>query len=195
MGWDIRLWLESAKAYRCLIYTVKWGNSSSYLFCTFWVYKQNKKNPCEIIILLPTFISIWEIIVIALTMTKRTDFIDKSAHVGGPDTKGCDLEYQYHLLPKWGPLVLWIATLGVKTIYMSRLIYEVSSFSHGKRYPNDFSDADNMLGHENDNSRSTQYLLLWFTSPHGPRSSTHFTVIHQTLSLHVYHKTKYKSQF
>ena len=27
----------------------------------------------------------------------------------------------------------------------SKIIYEVSSFSHGKRYSNDLPDADNML--------------------------------------------------
>ena len=59
---------------------------------------ENLKIPCKIIILLPTFISIREIIAIMLTMAKRT---------------------------------------------------EVSSFSHGERYSNDLSDADNMLGHKN----------------------------------------------
>ncbi len=36
--------------------------------------------------------SIREIMAIALTMAKRTDFTDKSAPVDGPDTKGCDPE-------------------------------------------------------------------------------------------------------
>ncbi len=49
----------------------------------------------------------------------------------------------------WATYGLRIATLGAKTIYRSRPIYEVSSFSHGKRYGNDLSDADNMLGHKN----------------------------------------------
>ena len=79
--------------------------------------KKKSKFPCELILLLPTFISIREIIAIALTVAKRTDFIDKPAPVDGPDTNGCD--------------------------------DEVSSFSHGKRYRNDLSEADNMLGHKN----------------------------------------------
>ncbi len=32
---------------------------------------------------------------------------------------------------------------------MVETIYEVSSFSHGKRYLNDLSDADSMLGYKN----------------------------------------------
>ena len=43
---------------------------------------------------------------------------------------------------------LWIATL-VRTIYRCWPIYEVSSFSYGKSYRKDLSDADNMLGHKN----------------------------------------------
>ncbi len=66
---------------------------------------------------------------ITLTMAKRTDFVDRPAPVDG----------------------LRIATLGSKTIYSCRPIYEVSSFSHGKRYRNDLSNADNMLGHKNHN--------------------------------------------
>ncbi len=88
---------------------------------------ENLKFSCEISILLPTFISIRENIVIALTMAKRTDFVDRPAPVDS----------------------LRIATLGAKTIYRSRPIYKVSSFSHGKRYRNDLSDADKMLGHKN----------------------------------------------
>ncbi len=57
-------------------------------------------------------VSIREIIAISLTMAKRTDFVDRAAPVEGPDTKGCDPEYQ-------------------RTFYRSRPIYEVSSFSHG----------------------------------------------------------------
>ena len=39
-------------------------------------------------------ISIREIIAIAFTMAKRTDFVDRPAPVGGPDTKGFDPDYQ-----------------------------------------------------------------------------------------------------
>ena len=41
------------------------------------------KFPCEIIILLPTFISIRQIIAITLTMAKRTDFVKRPAPVDG----------------------------------------------------------------------------------------------------------------
>ncbi len=78
-------------------------------------------------------ISIREIIAIALTMAKRTDFVDRPALVGGPDTKGCDIEYQrssfaaqnMHHMPQ-----------------SNRPMCEVSSFIHGKRYHNDLSYAD-----------------------------------------------------
>ncbi len=75
---------------------------------------------CEILILLLAFISIREIIAITLTMAKITE----AALVDGLDTR-----------PSMGR--------------GSRPIYEVSSFSHGKRYRKDLSDADNMLGHKN----------------------------------------------
>ncbi len=65
-------------------------------------------------------ISIREIIVILLIMAKRTDFVDRPAPVHGLNTKGCDPE----------------------TICCPKHVYEVSSFSHGKRYHNDLSDAD-----------------------------------------------------
>ncbi len=84
--------------------------------------KKKVKLPCEVIILLPTFISNREIIAIALPMVKITNFVDRPAPVDG---------------------------LGVTTIYRGRPIYEVSSFSHGKRYRNDLSVAGNMLGHKN----------------------------------------------
>ncbi len=96
-------------------------------------------------------ISIREIIAIALTMAKRTDFVDKPALVDGLDTKSCNPEYQRPSFGQQMVLVLQIATLGVRTTYISRLIYEVSSFrliyevssfSHGKGYRNDLSDAD-----------------------------------------------------
>ncbi len=47
---------------------------------------ENLIFPCEIIIQLPTFISIREIIVIALNMAKRTDLVDRPPPVDGLDT-------------------------------------------------------------------------------------------------------------
>ena len=92
---------------------------------------------------LPTlnFISIQEIIAIMLTMAKRTDFVDKSAPVGGPDIK---VAIQSTKGPCSACFGQQMRTSG--TIYRSRPIYEVSSFSHGKHYLNDLLDADNMLG-------------------------------------------------
>ncbi len=40
-------------------------------------------------------------------------------------------------------------TMAKRTDFADRPIYEVSSFSHGRRHRNDLSDADNMLGHKN----------------------------------------------
>ncbi len=74
-------------------------------------------------------ISIQEIIVIALTMAKRTDFVERPAPVVVPTprvaiqtTQNMHITSQDH--------------------YRSRPIYEVSSFSHGKCYRNDLSDAN-----------------------------------------------------
>ncbi len=53
------------------------------------MFVKKLKFPREIVILLPTFISIQEIIATELTMAKRTDFIDRPAPVVGPDMKGC----------------------------------------------------------------------------------------------------------
>ncbi len=39
-------------------------------------------------------------------------------------------------------IIVIALTIAKRTIYRSRPVYEVSSFNHGKRYRNDFSDAD-----------------------------------------------------
>ncbi len=73
-------------------------------------------------------------------MAKGTDFIDRptpwlvlTSKVASQSTRGP------HLISD---------TLDLNQPW-SRPIYEVSSLSDGKRYPNDLSDADNMLGHKN----------------------------------------------
>ncbi len=85
-------------------------------YCTSPVYYNQKLKwqVIEMCILMSQYvISIQEIIPIAHTMAKRTEF---------PFEETVDLRFYY--MPR------------------SRPIYEVNYFSHGKRYPNDLLDAD-----------------------------------------------------
>ncbi len=87
------------------------------------------KFRCEIIILLPTFISILEIIAIALTMAKRTDFVDRPAPVDGPDTKGCDPEYHEDLWYSGSQLLVSGPSTGAALSTKSVLLTMVSAIA------------------------------------------------------------------